>query len=688
MAPLPTCLKIELHGPGRQLRVCEDRFRRGLNARLPIALSLLLALAARPVLARTANSTHDSGSPESLKNLTLEQLGNVEVTTYSKMPTELWNTPAAVYVITSEQIRRSGVTNIADALRLAPGVEVGRMNSTTWAVGIRGLQNNFSKSVLVLIDGRNVYTPLFAGVYWDVQDMPLNDIDHIEVIRGPGGTVWGPNAGNGVINIITRDSADTRGLQADTLAGNQDRTIDDLQLGGGSSGFTYRFFGRGFARRHEYHSDGINDDNWHQERFGFRADRVRGQDSYFLEGDIYAGTSPHIVGTTPHDDQTSGGDVNFQWQRNMTASSGFYVQAYVERSLRTHALIDETRDTFDVEGAGHWLAGQHNLVTYGGGLRWSPYLTYPSGFLTPPGNTDAVHTAFVQDELKLTKQLSFTGGLKLQYNNYSGFDFLPSIRALWTPNKSETWWAGITRADTTPSDIEEHYHLSASTPTLTLQVLGDPHFMSENVIGYEAGYRRLVGRKLFFDLSGFWNNYSRLQSFQAPVIAVAGGRTTITINYANQISGSTAGMELATEADIAPWWRLNTNYSYLNSDFSANGPTDNISSTGSVQTYDGSSPKHMVTVHSLFDLPGKIEFDPLYRFVSALPAQKVSAYQTMDLHAQRDLGRHFTVELVGQNLFQHVHDEWGTGDPTQPVIGIYRAAYIQMSFHSRPPAAK
>ncbi|MFP5276726.1 MAG: TonB-dependent receptor plug domain-containing protein [Acidobacteriota bacterium] len=651
-----------------------------------MVLLLLLALTALPGWADKMGAPYGGNGPASLKNLTLEQLGKIEVTTYSKLPTELWNTPAAVYVITSEQIRRSGVTNIADALRLAPGVEVGRMTSTTWAVGIRGLQNNFSKSVLVLIDGRNVYTPLFAGVYWDVQDMPLDLIDRIEVIRGPGGTVWGPNAANGVINIITRNSVDTRRVEADGLVGNQDRTLDDVEVGGGRSAFSYRFFGRGFARRHEYHTNGINDDNWHQERFGFRADGVRGQDSYFLEGQIYGGTSPHIVGVTPYEDRTTGGDLNFRWQRDVTTHSGFYLQGYVDRTLRTNAEINETRDTFDVEGVAHWQAGHRNLLTYGGGLRWSPYVTYPAGYLIPAGNTDHVHTAFVQDDWKLTKKLTVTGGLKLQHNNYSGFDLQPSARVLWLRRPQEAWWAGITRAVTTPSDIEEHFHLVGSSPALTIQVLGDPNFKSEAVIGYEAGYRRMLGPKLFLDAAGYWNRYRRLQSFTAPALTVVGGKPTVTIQYSNQISGSTGGVELGTEADLAPWWRLDTNYSYLNSNFSANGPTSNISSTGSVQTYDGSSPKHMVTVQSMINLPGKIDFDPLYRFVSALPAQKVPAYQTMDLHAERALGRHFTVEIVGQNLFQHVHYEWGTGDPSQPPIGIYRAAYVRLEFHSRTAA--
>lgn len=626
-------------------------------------------------------------SAQSLKKLTLEELANVEVTTYSKAPSELWDTPAAVYVITSEQILRSGATNIADALRLAPGVEVGRNSSDSWAVGIRGLQNDFSKSVLVLIDGRSVYTPLFAGVYWDVQDMPLNDIDHIEVIRGPGGTIWGPNAANGVINIITKNSRDTHGVMADGLGGNQDHTIDDLQYGGAASTWNYRFFGRGFERRHEYHSNGIDEDNWHQERFGFRADGTQGQETYFLSGDLYRGDSPQIVGTTPWDTQVSGGDINARWQHNLSRDRGFYLQAYVERAVRSHTVADDARNTYDVDFIDHFRLAGRNLFSYGGTLHWSEYRVSPDLFAVTTG-TDYEHTGFVQDEVRVGQSLRITAGTKLEYNNYSGFDLQPSGRMVWSPDERQALWGAVTRAVTTPSDLEEKYDLHGSAGNIVVQVLGNPNFKSEDVIGYEAGYRRLLAGKVYASLSGFWNQYSKLQSFSPLMITTSGGFTYFTYQYQNLISGSTSGVELSTEAQIARWWRLDTNYSFLSPDFSANGPTSNISDSGSVQTYEGSSPRHQVTVQSMFNLPAQIQFDPMYRFISALPAQKVPAYQTMDVHFQKALGRDFALEVVGQNLFEKQHYEWGTGDPGQPLVGIYRAGYVRIVFHSHAAGRK
>jgi iron complex outermembrane receptor protein len=622
-----------------------------------------------------------------LKDLSLEELGNIQVTSFSKTSTELWDTPAAVFIISGQDILRSGATSIAEALRLAPGVEVGRVSSTTWAVGIRGLQSNFSKSVLVLIDGRNVYTPLFAGVYWDVQDMPLDDIDHIEVIRGPGGTIWGPNAANGVINITMKNSRDMGGVTANALGGTQDHTIDDLQFGGVAKSTSFRVFGRGFERAHEYHTDGFNEDTWHQDRVGARMDRVSGRDTFFAEGDAYRGNSPHLVGTTPLYDEVSGGDVNLRWQRDFKSGQGFYLQAYFDRTLRTNlSALGEMRNTIDIDFIHHFKIGSRDRFTYGGGLRWSPYQfisSNPDETLLPSASTDHVHTAFVQDEIKLGEKVSVTGGAKLQHNNFSGFDVQPSARLLWSLSEHQSLWLGVTGAVTTPSDLEENFFLQGGANHTSIQLLGNKHFKSEDVVGYEVGYRVLRADRFYVDLSTFWSEYSDLQSFSAASVSSTGGDTYIAIQYQNQIAGHTSGFEFAPQLSIAPWWQLNTSYSYVSGNFGAYGATSDISSTGSVATYERSTPRHMVSVQSKMDLPWSLRFDQTYRFVSALPAQKVEAYQTMDASFVVPLGRHVSMQVVGQNLFQPHHFEWGTGDPAQAPVGVSRAAYVQLSFRSK-----
>jgi iron complex outermembrane receptor protein len=669
----------------------------GLRAALPrcrwsfllVWLSFFVATAAASA-AQIPAAVADQSGVRNLRNLSLQQLGNVEVTTYSKTPTELWNTPAAVCVLTSQDILRSGVTNLADALRLVPGVEVGRMSSNYWAIGIRGLQNNFSKSVLVLVDGRSVYTPVFAGTYWDVLDLPIRDIDHIEVIRGPGGTIWGPNSANGVINIITKAAANTHGVMASTLAGTEDHSIDTLQYGGASHGVHFRVFGHGFQRAHEFHSDHVNYDSWHLERVGFRAGQNAGKTTWFLEGEAYRGDSPRPLGADiPFDDEVSGGDLNFRWERDQGNGNGLYFQAYFDRTLRTHDPLGETRNTMDVDFLQHFHIGGRNQFSYGGGLRLSPYhilAEIPEENILPNVNTDHVVTAFAQDEITLRPDLKVTAGMKLEENNYSGVDLQPSARVLWLLRPHQALWGGITHAVTTPSDLEEGQFLEGALgPSAAIEVMGNPHFKSEGIIGYEGGYRGLFTDRFYLDLSTFWNQYSHLQSFTAPSLTTSAGFTTIGIQYSNQISGATSGFEIAPQISIVSGWRLNLGYSYLNSEFSAAGPTSDISSSGSVNTYEHSTPKHQVFAQSLINLPWRMHFDQIFRFASALPAQKVPAYETMDLHLAKDLGRNFILTAVGQNLFQPHHLEWGTGDPTQPPVGIERAAYVSLTFRTVRP---
>jgi iron complex outermembrane recepter protein len=513
--------------------------------------------------------------------------------------------------------------------------------------------------------------------------LPLRDIDHIEVIRGPGGTIWGPNAANGVINIITKSAADTQGVMADALMGNEDRTIDDLQVGGRARKVSFRFFGRGFERAAEYHTDGINEDSWHQERVGFRADSTAGVNTWFLEGQSYRGNSPHIIGTTPVYDETSGGDIDFRWEREEASGNGLYLQAYFDRTLRTNTPLGETRNTIDIDFLQHLHLGSRQQFTYGGGLRWSPYhilARIPDETVLPTENTDHIYTAFVQDEIELRPNWKVTVGAKMEENNYSGFDIQPSARLLWLPRTHQALWLGLTRAVTTPSDIEEGFLLRGGGPAVYVQLLGNRHFMSEDVIGYEAGYRGLFGSRLYCDVSSFWNEYSNLQSFSAPSISTAGGATSINIEYENQISGSTSGFEIAPRVTLTNWWHLSSGYSFVSSNFTANGPTSDISSTGSVNTYEKSSPKHMVFAQSIMNLPYGIEFDPIFRYASTLAAQKVPAYETMDVHIAKALGRNLVLEAVGQNLLQPHHYEWGSGDPTQPDVGIERAGYVQLAF--------
>jgi iron complex outermembrane recepter protein len=660
------------------------------NTPCTLVIAAILAASNSPALPQSNQS-----EPPPLKQLSLEQLGDVEVISTSKEPEQVWKTPAAIYVITQEDIRRSGVTSIADALRLAPGVEVGRVSSTTWAVGIRGLQSNFSKTVLVLIDGRSVYTPLFAGVYWDVQDLPLENIDRIEVIRGPGGTIWGANAVNGVINIVTKNTAQTHGLLASALGGSDPNTVDVLQYGGGNShGFNYRVYGKGFVRPAEYHFDQNTYDGWEQQRGGMRLDWNRGNDEYMLEGDVYSGDSPHEIGTTDVNDEVSGGNITARWRRQLSNGSDLYLETYFDRTIRVGQQLGESRNTIDVDFLYHLKPRDRHDLTFGAGLRWSPnrVVSNQTGIdIVPNNETDQIYSGFLQDEIQLLEsRLSFTIGAKLEHNNFSGFDIQPSARILWTPTAHSSFWASVSRAVATPSRIEEDFQLRAeisANPLTFLAVSGNPQFESESLLGYEAGYRQLLTPNLYVDLATFHNNYTDLQSFGplTPSIETTPPppHTVLTIRYENAIAGTTNGFEIAPRWQATPWWRISGSYSLAAVDMHANGPTSDISSTGSVRTYEGSSPRHQIKIQSNFNLPKRFEFDQVYRYVSALPAQLVNAYQTMDVRLGWKLGTHLEFSAVGENLFQPFHSEWGTGDPSQVPLAVRRAAYGKVTWRQQ-----
>src|ERR1700722_320345 len=648
--------------------------------------SLLCALASSLLLGTIPAHAAFVTQENPLKDLTLEQLGNVEVTTASKEPEQVWKTPAAIYVLTSDDIRRSGVTSIPEALRLVPGVEVGRIESNGWAVGIRGTETNFSKAVAVLIDGRSVYTPLYAGVYWDVQDLVLEDIDRIEVIRGPGATVWGPNSADGVINIITKTASETQGAMVSVLTGNEDRLIAEAQYGGSVGDLSYRVYGKGFIREPEYHTNHNNFDGWNQERGGFRMDWSKdAHTNYMLEGDLYGGTSPAETGSASFINSVAGGDIVGRWRHTFENGSDMYLEGYFDRTVRSGVLYGETRNTIDLDFLHHLKIADRHEISYGFGLHWSPNHFVPRGVgvnVVPNTDTDYIHTGFVQDEIHfLNNKASLTAGAKFEDNNFSGFDVQPTLRALWNANPHQSFWAAVTRGITTPSRIEEGFDLSGQisvNPPLYVAVVGNPHFQSETVLGFEGGYRQLLTPNFYIDLDVFHNEYDHLQSFSLPMLI----GNTFTYFYENAIAGSTNGIEIAPSWKPRPWWQLAGSYSFAGVNYHANAPRSNISSTGSVNTYEGSSPVHQVKIQSHIDLGKRFEFDQSYFYVSALPAQKVEAYQTMDGRLEWKFLKEWNLSLVGQNLFQPFHFEWGTGDPSEAAIGIRRAVYVQLAWKS------
>jgi iron complex outermembrane receptor protein len=634
-------------------------------------------------------------APQSqLKQLSLEQLGDVQVTTVNKEPEEVWQTPAAVSVLTQDDIRRSGATTIPELLRLVPGVEVARSQSDAWAVGIRGFNSGFSKGLLVLIDGRSVYTPLFEGVYWDVQDLVLDDIDRIEIIRGPGGAIWGPNAVNGVINIITKKASETQGGMVRLTGGGPiDRFIGQIRVGMSPlPGLQFRVFAKGFDRGAELNPGGDPYDRWHQERGGFRADwQPTKKDSLTASAMVYSGVSgdqnqigeftPPAQLTVDGKQVVSGGDLLLRWDHELSGGSSFYVEGYFDRTNRATSQFTETRDTVDLDFIDHIANLPRQNVILGAGLRESPsnvVQTQATVNFTPSQINNYVYSLFAQDTFTLVpNRLMFTAGTKLEDNNYSGWGSEPSARLLWTPRTHTTLWASVSRALRTPGRLDRDLSLigyaAGFKPPLFVEIAGDPTFQPEVLIGWEAGYRQLLWKKLYVDVASFHNQYDNVESYGNVYVAFP---TTpypyelVTEQFGNGLRGVTDGIEIAPDWKPRSWLDLRGSYSHVHIALhSKTGFSQASYATG----IEGESPHREASLQAIFALSHGVEIVPNYRFVSALPAYAIPRYQTADLHIGYRVADHLELSADGRNLLQahHAEFEGDNSNVTQIRRGVY-----------------
>jgi iron complex outermembrane receptor protein len=653
-------------------------------------------------------SPPQSGQPSAprLAELTLAQLGEIEITSVSKQPEDVWRTAVAIHVITADDIRRSGALTIPEAVRLAPGIAVARIDSDHWSIGVRGFGDQFSKSLLVLIDGRSIYTPLFAGMYWPAHDTMMEDVERIEVIRGPGGTIWGGNAVNGVINIITKRAADTHGALASLGSGTVDRGAMAFRYGGGNDrGFDYRVYGKGFTFGRQFHEDGGNYDDWWMGQTGFKAEwAAQSRDRLTLQGEVSRGSHGQRVAIssfspaatlavdTPFD--VSGVNLLARWERALGAGNDLSLQTYYDRTSWSASHFEEDRSTVDVDLMHGFRIGARHRLLWGVGARWSPSTfsqVIPTLDFDPRSETGTLFSAFGQDEIQIVpKRVVLTAGAKFEHNNYTGLETQPSVRLAWTPRETQAIWTAVTRAVRTPSRLERDMRLTSFVPAnlpipVFLQVTGSSSFTSEQMIGYEAGYRTRLVPNTYLDLAVFHHDHDDLASFglgattveslPAPVHAV------IRFPYVNGIKGSTDGFEVAPDWRPAAWWQLKGSYSYLRLDLrSKPGNVD----TNAVTQYEGSSPHHQALVQSRLNFPAGVELDATYRYVSELPGRQVQGYHTADLRAGWQVTAATRFSVSGQNLLAPHHVEFSHAPP--PSVAIRRSVYAALTW--TPPRGR
>lgn len=679
---------------------CRGRMNRRTAAALLSSLLLLQPIVFRPIAYALAIDQNQE-SNRSLKNLSLAELGNLKVTTVSKEPQEVWRTTAAIYVITQEDIHRSGATTIPEALRLAPGVEVARINSNEWSIGIRGFGSNLTRDVLVLIDGRNVYSTLLAGTYWNVQNLMMQDVDRIEVIRGPGGIIWGPNALNGVINIITKNTKDTQGEIVSVAGGNVDQGLASVRYGGNNGqGVNYRVYGMGFDRGPEYHVSGPEYDNWRAVQGGGRVDIISGpRDDLTIQADIYdegAGESVTATTYTPPYSQVldgtsrlSGGNILMHWRRVQAPGKDFYIQAYYDRTNRHELNFADLRDTYDADFLDRFRLPGSQQISWGAGMRFSRGTnpTIVSGlYFTPPTRTDELFTGFLQDEISpLRDRLSISLGTKLIKTNYTGVQFQPTVRLLWTPTRTETLWAAFSHALRTPSDAERAFNLTGYIGTANglpffARFGPNPNFHSEEMNGYEIGYRHLFRENVYVDIASFYNHYGDLFSediIGAPFLenSPAPPHYLLPADFGNGLVGTTRGVEVSPEWRPMAFWRLRASYSFLQMELRRG---TNSLDVGTAPITEGSSPRHEATLTSGLDFSKALSLDLTFRYESRLPSQDIRAYTTADTRFDWHARSGLMFSVVGQNLFQPYHFEYASSPG--PNVAIKRAIYGQITW--------
>lgn len=641
----------------------------------------------------------ESPSTGELKRMSLEQLINVEVTSVSKQPQKLLRAPAAIQVITSEDIRRSGATTLPEALRLADNLEVAQVNAHDWAISARGFNTNLADKLLVLIDGRAVYTPLYGGVLWNVQDYPLADIDRIEVISGPGGTLWGANAVNGVINIITKSAQDTQGLYAKTAAGNELQQQSVLRYGGELAPDVYwRIYGKYTDFGDNVTSTLSNaGDAWHMARTGFRMDAGASEQSQLtVQGDFYDGTD----GTGPVGGESlSGGNVLGRWTRALSGGSSLSLQAYYDHTYLAQpypasaaappyytgfpaANLTDDLDTSDVQFQYHFGWRSRHEVVWGLEYRATHEVDQDLNIVRflPPVLNQNLYSGFLQDEISLAQTLALTLGSKLEHNDYTGYEVEPDVRLQWNLDPTQLLWAAISRAVRTPSRYDRNLEVptglvNAPAPFQfpTAYLTGSSDFVSEKLIAYELGYRAALGPRLTGSVSTFYNDYSDLRSTSATLTTFL-YPYPYPIYFQNNLEGETHGLELTLSYQVLEWWRLHAGYDLLMEDIRVKpGEVDSTDATN--ETAD---PKHQASLRSSMDLPYHLTLDAALRWVDAFDINDgptngpvlgvVPSYFELGTRLAWHATDRLEVSLVGENLLHPYHVEYGFPTPARDEI--------------------
>lgn len=630
------------------------------------------------VLPVSAYSTEANNGPD-VFNMSLQELTDIDVTSVSKRTEKASQTAAALYVINQEDIRRSGLQSVPELLRMVPGLNVAQAGSQSWAVTSRGFNSQFADKLLVLIDGRTIYTPVFGGVIWDMQNVMLEDVDRIEVIRGPGATLWGANAVNGVINIITKNSKDTQGTLLTAATGTHERTLTGARYGGSQGNLSYRTYAQYFDYSQQRMLNGSPaNDPWHNSQGGFRMDwNGSGKDTGTLQGDVYKGkdkstlylpvtstVSPTLFNVVNDTNDVSGMNIVGRWKHEFSSDSNTTLQGYYDDSILRYDAMGASLhvQTADFDFQHNLLVNKYNDITWGLGYRRIAIHSGQSFYVTlmPNNYYENLYSGFMQDKISIIQdKLFLTLGGKIEHNDFSGFEYEPSARISWLPSENHTLWAAVSRAVHTPDPATQNMDLMVrpanTIPTTMLAERGSLNSASEELIAYEVGYRMMPYDDLSFDVTGFYNDYTKLASASPGTASlrfdpVMGNYVYVPLVLGNANSGETHGIEFASTWEVMKNIKLNGSYSFYYSHL-------NIVDSSLVTT-QGTSPNQKFSLRSYIDLPHGVQFDTMIYRVNRLSSISVPAYTRLDARIGWSPIQGLDLSLIGQNLLKSQHQEF------------------------------
>lgn len=662
-----------------------------------LALTNPPGIHADPNSPSSGNITTNAEIVSTYKRMTLEQLMDQEVTSVAKQPETYAQAPAAVQVVTGEDIRRSGAESLPEALRLADNLDVAQNDAYTWSISARGFNASPGDKLLVLQDGRTIYTPLFSGVIWAMQDYLLADVDRIEAVSGPGGTLWGANAVNGVINITTKSAKDTQGLYVEAGGGNQLQDFTGVRYGGLlTTNVYYRVYGKYFNEGAEVYGDGTDaHDSWNRGQGGFRIDTDFASPNQFtLQGDAFGGNFgdvPGGEGTPLGNGNIGGGNVLGRWTHTFADDSEMSLQIYYDRehlegpyqrfydptnyNVPAGTLIDDL-NTADVNFQDRFRLGLRNNIIWGAGYRFTDNADQPAPLVAfePSPLDQSLYSGFVQDEITLRDNLFFTLGSKLEHNDYTGFEYEPSVRLQWNVTDRQMLWGAVSRAIRMPSYYDRNlFQPSPGYPPFLGASNSD--FQSETVIAYELGWRAQFGRDVSGSLSTFYNDYSHLRS-----LSYTPG-TFVPLYFQNNLRGQSYGFELSGDYQVFDWWRFHGGYDLLEENIYQGSADVN---NGLAQTAD---PKHQVFLRTALDLPGNLELDPGFRWIGTVHTdngptrENIPAYAEMDVRLAWHATKRLEFSVVGENLLHDRHFEGGTPGKTPPTQEeIVRSVFAKVAW--------